>query len=280
MIADSDKKNESDCAVSSGGNQSWWSEFSQTWDRMDFYAFNHDQAFRMQKMGCGIIAMCDAELFLQMHAKNDAACTGQNVKFTPIWNDQGVILKNEYMKYIDDMRKTRYIMGGRAVQSLNRIPFWRFLLDRIDYNVGLNPIFKMEPEFKKFFRIIGMGKKKVKWARFFRKSKAGQKVSVLEEIRRMLTEQIPVICSYYVKPSKKEGDNKLSLYEIEPDGNVGRKCTDTNDHYMTIIGLYEKEEQRGKKAYCKVVSWGKLYYMDYDEYAESLSFFSNVLSVW
>lgn len=51
---------------------------------------------------------------------------------------------------------------------------------------------------------------------------------------------------------------------------------------MTIIGLYRcpGEQPWNYKYYLEVVSWGKVYYIDFDMYAKKLNWFSNIMSVY
>ena len=50
---------------------------------------------------------------------------------------------------------------------------------------------------------------------------------------------------------------------------------------MTIIGYtkYLKYDGLSYSYILEVVSWGKIYYINYDEYAEKLSYFSNILEI-
>ena len=54
-----------------------------------------------------------------------------------------------------------------------------------------------------------------------------------------------------------------------------------NSHYMTIIGYskYLKDDGLEYEYILKVVSWGGIYFINYDDYAKKLSYFSNILEV-
>ena len=56
----------------------------------------------------------------------------------------------------------------------------------------------------------------------------------------------------------------------------------TPSHYMTIIGLYRcaSDQPLQYKYVLEVVSWGQVYYIDYDMYVKNLNYFSNILSVY
>ena len=53
-------------------------------------------------------------------------------------------------------------------------------------------------------------------------------------------------------------------------------------YYMTIIGLYRcaSDQPLQYKYVLEVVSWGQVYYIDYDMYVKNLNYFSNILSVY
>lgn len=56
----------------------------------------------------------------------------------------------------------------------------------------------------------------------------------------------------------------------------------TDSHYMTVVGLYKYADKNPMdyKYVLEVVSWGDVYYIDYDEYAQKLGYFTNILSVY
>ena len=58
--------------------------------------------------------------------------------------------------------------------------------------------------------------------------------------------------------------------------------TNADSHYMTIIGLYKCPgvQPQKYKYILQVVSWRRVYYIDYDQYAKKLNYFSNMLSVY
>lgn len=53
-------------------------------------------------------------------------------------------------------------------------------------------------------------------------------------------------------------------------------------HYMIIIGLYKYVGERSLQYeyILEVVSWGEVYYIDFDMYAKKLNWFSNIMSVY
>lgn len=55
----------------------------------------------------------------------------------------------------------------------------------------------------------------------------------------------------------------------------------TNSHYMTIIGYskYHDFNTKNDKYILKIVSWGSIYYVDYDEFKKQLGVFTNILEI-
>ena len=53
------------------------------------------------------------------------------------------------------------------------------------------------------------------------------------------------------------------------------------NHYMTIIGLnkYYNEKTADYEYILKVSSWGRVYYIRYDEYGDSLNAFGNIFKI-
>ena len=96
-----------------------------------------------------------------------------------------------------------------------------------------------------------------------------------------MNEDIPVVFSYHTFT---EGDGIIMYDSLEnAEKGIINGDTETPDsHYMTIIGLYRcpGEQPWSYKYYLEVVSWGKVYYIDFDMYAKNLDYFSNILSVY
>lgn len=53
-----------------------------------------------------------------------------------------------------------------------------------------------------------------------------------------------------------------------------------NSHYMTVIGICRYIDDNSDYKYVmKIVSWGDIYYIRYDEYRESIRYACNFLNV-
>lgn len=102
-----------------------------------------------------------------------------------------------------------------------------------------------------------------------------------EKIKWQIMHNVPVIWSIY-----KPGQEKLALYKYDSNkGDYVRACG-VNNHYLTAIGIVETTKSDGRlRRMIKVSSWGKSYYINFDEYLEFEGngllnqFCSNIVSV-
>lgn len=149
-----------------------------------------------------------------------------------------------------------------------------------DINIGVAP-WTMEKELRDFLVTNSSPCTNVKWARYGKAAGVTRKQNVLDEIERMLNDDIPVVFSYHSM-----AEDKIVMYnniqdakELKDDSNIDGLAT---SHYMTITGLYKYpgEQPWSYKYILEAVSWGKVYYIDYDSYAKKLDYFSNILSVY
>lgn len=221
-----------------------------------------DKYYRLWQIGCGTIAMCDAELYLAL--QNSGYSLSVATSFGQDFRQTGLIKMDAYKDYIEQMYDGKYeITGG----FINR-------------RVGLYP-WDMESGFTEFLRTIDSSSKVAAyWARYGKIAGIERQQKILEEIERMLDGDIPVVFSYH---SMMEQD--IRFYTSLQNAEKGIETGDdkfTNSHYMTIIGLYKCPGQQpwNYKYILEVVSWGKVYYIDFDQYAPTLDYFSNILSVY
>lgn len=246
-----------------GGNQGWWRDQVTTGDDMGHRRrLKADKYYRLWKIGCGIIAMCDAELYLTLQNSNYSLSV--STTFDETIRRTGLCEMEAYRNYIERMYDTKYTITGGFVNTA----------------VGLYP-WKMISGFCGFLKANGSSRINVKWARYGKAFGAIRKQKILAEIERMLNENIPVVFSYH----SFAGDS-IILYDSiqEAKDNISKKDNPASaaSHYMTIIGLYKYPDglPRNDKYILQVVSWGRVYYINYDRYAEKLDYFSNILSVY
>lgn len=245
-----------------GGNQSWWQDKVTTGDDMGHdQRLQEDRYYRLWRIGCGIIAMSDAELYLTLQG------SGYRLSVPDPFGDQfrqtGWCPIDAYRDYIEQMYDTKYAITGGFV---NR-------------RAGLYP-WKMAGGLRDFLTANGCAGKKVTWAANGRIFGRIKKRKVLDEVERMLREDIPVVFSYH----SFAGDQIIlydSIQEAADNASRSDAPASADSHYMTIIGLYKSPGGRpGQYEYfLQVVSWGRVYYINYEQYAKKLDYFSNILSV-
>lgn len=242
----------------SGGNQNWWLEGlnikpKNEVEDLGIYLALPD--YRMRSKGCGVIAMTDVELYLtQQHA-------GYSRRFNKIKYDKtdGFIKKDDYMKYAEYNMNHVYGPGDSI----------------LEYEAGVLPL-NMKLGIQSFLKFNNHPYKKAKWAPV----SAGDdkaKTKLIDKIKTMISNDLPVVFSYY----SSDKNDEIKLY-FEENGAKDKKGSfrDVNSHYMTIIGYSKFSGEKKSCSYVlKVVSWGKIYYINYDEYADKLSYFSNILEI-
>lgn len=251
---------ESDQISYNGGDQNWWAdkashqkvenEVEDTWHLMT------DEYYRLKRMGCGTVAMSDAELYMAMQ-NNGYSLSVSTALDTSI----GICDKDVYRDYLEQMYHNVYPLDGSLFSS----------------TAGLAP-WLMDSGFRSFLKRNGNSKTNVTWAKNSIVGINIQKQYVLETIEEMLNDNIPVVFSCH------DPDKPIMLYKkfeyVKPKNPTDSSKPES--HYMTIVGLYKYADKNPMdyKYVLEVVSWGEIYYIDYDEYADKLSYVSNILSVY
>lgn len=230
-----------------GGNQNWWlkqnhlealKKKGEKKGKFTPYGLcRKDEDYRLARLGCGVIAINNLELYL-LHGSG--------------------MSREEYETYVRN----------------NWQGVYRIHSDYLNFKAGLYP-WKMEAGLRIFLERINHSAKVVKWAPFWTKSRKIQKSLVIEEIKRMLDADIPVIFAYYTFIEQ----DSLDLYDSLQKALDGDPQDHVNSHYMTITGLYEYDLQNEKKYILYIESWGRMYYIRYDQFAAKLSYFNNILLV-
>lgn len=243
------------------GDQGWWSEMAGSSAPKNYWDFAMDKNYRLGKMGCGVIAVSDVEVYLMQQNP------GYNSSINGITYDEqtGIIKKEEYMSYVNLASDLEYGFGGGIIY----------------YNTGLMPS-DMEAGLNRFLQMNNHEYTSVKWAPYSTFGKKEENWLVLEEIKSMLKKDLPVVFAYYTS----DENNRITLYSDYEYAKDRAQKEDENkqqpkSHYMTIIGLYRYwEDEAMKYEYImEVVSWGKIYYIRYDEYSDNMCYFSNILRI-
>ncbi|MBR5801069.1 MAG: hypothetical protein IKY23_13525 [Lachnospiraceae bacterium] len=94
---------------------------------------------------------------------------------------------------------------------------------------------------------------------------------LLGRMEEMLEKNIPVILCIPMMLLKKDREDKLPLYFREYDEREGkytyRIAEKTNGHYVTVTELFYE----GEVPYLRIASWGKEYYINFEEYDRFIS---------
>ncbi len=209
-----------------GGNQSWWDEE----DNM------------LQVYGCGIIAMCNIELYLKNQCEVSATIESSTVE----------LYYDNYKQYVNDRCRVYGLYRGKLLAKIGLVP-WRmvrgikkFLCNDLSYN---------------------MDKIEVKWAPTKRSK------NIMYYIEDMLDHNIPIATSYFTFKKK----DKIQFFIYDEKDNcliLKQRC---NSHYFNITGIVEFENEGDK--YFRISSWGKLYYIRVEDWIRKLSYFSNILYI-
>lgn len=244
-----------------GGDQGWWEEEANSDAKLNHFDFITDKNYRIWKMGCGLIAVSDVEIyFTQQNGDYSAPING--IAYD---KETGIIQRSNYMSYV----------------NLNADMVYNFSGDVLRYYTGLLPI-SMELGLEQYLAYNDYEQTSVTWAPYCGFAQGEESFLVLDEIKKMLNKDLPVVFAYYTT----DEDNRIMIYskpeyaqwkDMESDENK----QPVESHYMTIIGLYKywDEEIKRFEYILEVVSWGDVYYIRYDEYSDNISYFSNILTI-
>lgn len=259
-----------------GGNQSWFREIEKK-----------SKGKTIDQFGCGLVGASDLLLHVLGESILDGKYSAENKlnhesskdKQTSSSKDMNIVSSEAYRDYILSMEKKYFhILPKLGISGV--LLAW-----------GLNIYFLINR--KKIKEATG-GRLVARWAVWPTK--------ILDKIKEMLSNDIPIILAIGPGFFKKE---KLKFYnKIEENGTVKFKhVTQTKDHYVTVTGVEEYLDQKtidnntsGKKTIdnkssekkpitmLEISSWGKKYYVNYDEYKKYVKkndnyYFSNILYV-
>ncbi len=243
-----------------GGDQGWWSAKAtyknglEGTKRID--ALKKDKYYRLWQIGCGVIALSDVELYMTMQN------SGYHLSYSNGFTDaNGVCTKTDYMDYVEKLYDNKYIIDGNA----------------INVNTGLYP-WRMESGLTEFLAKNNSPYQNVIWA----KLGSVEQAAILTDISTMLSNNVPVVFSYYTSSNKREDGLALYLNLMQiTDPNLDPPSQPTS-HYMTITGLekYWNPNEKKYKYAIKLVSWGTVYYADLSSYIMGMDYFTNYLSVF
>ncbi len=207
------------------------------------FTFGGDQNFfgnkedetdsKKRQFGCGVIAFAD--LLLYLGERDDTFLVQETADY--VKRELSELNYKEYFNRIYD------VIGGVIG----------------NYGISGITIFR---RFNKIARKNGW-KLRAKWGCSRKK--------LLGRIEEMLEKNIPVILCIPMMLLKKDRQDKLPLYyrkyDEKEDKYRYRIAEKTNAHYVTVTGIIYEEDA----PYLRISSWGKEYYINFEEYDTYIS---------
>lgn len=218
-----------DGSVWYGGDQGWWEGEDKT----------------VKEFGCGIIAMCNTELYLTMN-NPEFELDYENVIEL---DTNGYCTYDFYKEFGNDRYRDKYHF---SISSLGALPW--------DMEAGLED----------FYSYNGI-QAEVTWGSPYNGDIAGIYIT------DMLKRDIPVVASYYSFPVL--SDEVLEFYNFDYTSCEMTYANYCNSHYVTITEVVKVYKNKKYVTYLKASTWGKAYYFEYSDWSRQLSYFSNILSV-
>ncbi len=181
----------------------------------------------------------------------------------------GVIAAVDVLFYLEGKRRIPFSGYAKKVDEFVGKNIFARLFMAGDHAVGILPLQMAAFINTRLDSLAGIGGEG-KLCRFKWNGIKGHQ-DLYKNIRRMLENNIPVICSIYA------WRKKLKLYKFDEKQhrfvdnylqlqNGGRGHLLVNNHYVTITGVIEDTGKYAHGRMLEISSWGEKYYIDYDEY--------------
>jgi hypothetical protein len=233
--------------ASYGGHQSWFGRYGYT-GNSKIFCNNYVTGYEVSSSGCGLIAVADMFLYLTL----------SDTKYNPIPSIEfGESYDNidfdTYITYVDALSDHFYIYGW---------PIYGIPAEHIPGELE-NGIWFISDMYK-----MGLY---AEW------ENSTDQLQCLDKIKEMINNDIPAILSYC-------NNNELQLYKFIDHQYDINNSTTIGGHYMPATGVIEYSDDAaeliGRKCMIRIATYGKEYYVDFDEYSNELSFFdTNIMYV-
>ncbi len=185
---------------------------------------------RMQNVGCGVIALADISIYLAEQNPNMMTEAIRRIS-----KPNGFYNKNDYLEYVRFFQK--------------HFVFYVFMK-------GLNG-YAMKHAMNRYFILNDIGLK-AKWKVFLSDE------AMMKDIRHLIRKNKPVVLSIGANTPNIWGKEGIPFY-INKDGRLRPSLKqNVKSHYVVVTGVSEIHGQE----YLVVSSWGKQYYINYEEYRE------------
>lgn len=194
------------------------------------------QNMTIKAKGCGLISVADKLLYLsKVNSKYNTDLTKaviQEDKFVTNFENRADIIYcydyKSYLKYVTELNSSYFKTPKYGWLGTSLTLYWNKYMEKINGNLHAS------------------------WGCSIN--------NLLPRIEEMLSNDIPVTLS--IGPVWDE-DNELNLYFNSNGKILKRKVA---NHYVTVTGL--REDYITKQVWLEVSSWGKKYYINYEEYLE------------
>lgn len=171
----------------------------------------------------------------------------------------GMIAALDVSSYLKGQKEMDFADYERcAAEFLKRHPFTKLFLHEFKHNnksvfaIGILPN-QICRYLNKKAKTTGL-KTRFKWNGIH-----GHK-DMYEKMKTMLSSDQPVVWSIYNKTGK------LNLYKYNEPKRKYEVVSSTNNHFVTAIGIREQDENGKVLRMVEISSWGKRYFVNYDEY--------------
>lgn len=240
-----------------GGYQGWFGSYGYLGEN-NIFCNGTANGRSIHSKGCGIIAMADMFMYLAL----------SDSKYNPIYNSNpfydNIDLGNSYTN-IDFDTYVAYI-----VQISQYFKIESFILKGIP---AVAPVLtSLKDSFNDINQKYDMGMS-IKWDPYGSNAK-----NCMNAIKNMLQNDTPVVFSYM------NNNQLLQLYEFKDNAYV-ETISDYNikSHYMVATGVIEYSDEIatvfGHKTMIKIATYGKVFYMDYEDYSKNLNFVTNIFEI-
>lgn len=228
-----------------GGYQGWFGSYGYTGDEKIF-CNQTSTGYKVSNYGCGLIALADMFLYLAIgDASYNPTYTSTNT-LIDLGSNYNHIDFDTYVLYVT-LLSNYFLIYGKPVGGIPAVG----LLGNLES--GVNTISKVND--------MGIT---ATW------ESSTDSEKTLEKIKEMINNDIPAVFSYSVTFA-----NELQLYRFVDHQFTINDGTSVSGHYMVATGVIEYSDDVkniiGRKRILRVATYGKEYYVDYDEYAEQLS---------
>ena len=258
--------------LSYGGYQGWFGDKYGNTGQNEFCNGKASGELIWSK-GCGLIAVADALLYLSL-SDPKYAVDGQIINY-----QNGKISFDDYISFVSNLSDIFEINSSTGILAFS-LP----LISDSSIEKGINHLSDLN---EMDIRAYWEGKYTFLYNgdAIFLKT-----IECMNNIKEMISNDTPVIISYSndltienIKDyfTKKESAPKLNLYSLEGKNFIASETI--GSHYMNITGVLEFSDDVcdlvGFKTMLEVATYGKKYYINYDEYKSHIDLVTNIMCI-